>query len=87
MVKESLDRGRTIESPFAFAPQVLGGGFTAAELCAVIKTTYEDFVSGKTNRKAVESLTKLLELALASRRQSIIEREKASALLCNNYYN
>ena len=61
-------------------------GFTAAELCAAFKTAHAAFVSGKTNRKAIEAITKLLEGALSARRQMIQERDRLTTQWCERFF-
>lgn len=61
-------------------------GLTAAQIAAAYKAALADFVHGKTNRKSLSELGKMLSGALAARRQLLAERDGPTANRFQNQY-
>lgn len=61
-------------------------GLTSAQICTVYQATLADFVGGKTNRKSVSEIIKLLAGALAARKQMLAERDSLTSQRCHQFF-
>ena len=61
-------------------------GLTSAQLAKAYKAALSDFVCGKTNRKSVAEVNRLLSGALAVRRQLLAERDGLNTNRCHSFY-
>ncbi len=63
-----------------------GETLSAFQIGAAYKAALADFVLGKTNRKAIAEVSRLLAGALAARRQELMERDELSSSRLHNFY-